>query len=228
MLGQMKANPGDTSAFSNFSLDMTYFECNGVSYIAWAQIKTNSSIFIATIDPKDPQQLTSDAVLLSAPDFAWEWEGSTLVNEGPAVIRKNGKIYLCFSAAAVDKSYCIGMLSADVTADLTDNSVWIKNTYPLLCTEDLLDQYGPGHNSFTTDEYDNPILVYHARPEECAEGKCEYSSYSDLNDPCRHARVKQIFFDSEGAPVLNLSEEEVLSSKFRTVTITIVVSESDR
>ncbi len=227
MLGLMKAKPTDSKAFTNFSLDMTYFECNGKSYVSWAQIDSVSSIFIASVDSSNPQQLTSDAVKISVPDYAWESSNDT-VNEGPVAIQHGGKIYLGFSASSVDKTYCLGVLSADITADLTNASVWTKNAYPVLTTEDLIDQYGPGHNSYTTDEYGNTVIVYHARPENCANGECEFAAASDLNDPCRHTRMKQVFFDSEGIPVFNLSTEDVLGTKDRTVTTTIIVSESGK
>ncbi len=227
MLGIMKAKSIDSKAFTNFSLDMTYFECDGKSYVSWAQVDTVSSIFIATVDSSNPQQLTSDAVKISVPNYAWESSNDT-VNEGPVAIQRNGKIYLGFSASSVDKTYCLGVLSADSKADLTNPSVWTKNAYPLLTTEDLVDQYGPGHNSYTTDEYGNTVIVYHARPENCANGECEFAASSDLNDPCRHTRMKQVFFDSEGLPVFNLSSEDVLPSKDRTVTTTIIVSESGK
>ncbi|MFA9462651.1 MAG: family 43 glycosylhydrolase, partial [Velocimicrobium sp.] len=227
MLGAMKAKSTDSQAFTDFSLDMTYFTCNGVDYVAWAQKDSISSIFIATIDASNPQQLTSDAVKISSPDYAWESSDDT-VNEGPVAIQNNGKLYLAFSASSVDKTYCLGVISADISADLTDVNVWSKNRYPLLTTEDLVEQYGPGHNSYTTDEYGNAVIVYHARPEECANKECAYAAYSPLNDPCRHTRVKQVFFDSEGMPVMNVSKENVLPWKDRTVTATIVVSERDK
>lgn len=225
MLGQMKAKATD-SAFTRFSLDMTYFKCNGKSYVAWAEINNVSSIYLATVDPSNPQQLTSNAVLVSAPQYAWETSDGTTVDEGPVAIQNNGKIYLYFSASAVDKTYCLGMVSADITDDLTDASVWKKNAYPLLTTDDLVDQYGPGHNSFTKDDYGNTVIVYHARPEDCANGLCPFGSSSDLNDPCRHTRIKQVFYDIEGEPVLNVSEDNVLPAQYKTVTAKIIVSQS--
>ena len=80
--GQVKPAAGDNSSFTNFSLDMTYFECNGKSYVAWAE-KPNgiSNIYMATVDPSAPWQLTSSAIQMTTPQYAWEWEGGTRINE---------------------------------------------------------------------------------------------------------------------------------------------------
>lgn len=237
-LYEVQANPGDPLAFTNFSLDMTYFEADGQSYVAWAEKPNNiSKIYLATVDPDEPWQLTSDAVVLSTPDYAWEWSGGTIINEGPAVLKHDGKIYLCFSGAAVDYTYCIGMISADEGADLLDLSSWTKYPTPLLSSDDFEDQCGPGHNSFTYDENGNPVLVYHARPvEDCSNGMdadgnyghCEYEGpgQNALNDPCRHARVKSINFAADGTPVLNMTEEEELSAANEQVTVKIIVTDN--
>ena len=50
------------------------------------------------------------------------------------------------------------MIKADENADLLDIVAWTKFDRPLLTSEDLVDEYGPGHNSFTKDEDGKPIL----------------------------------------------------------------------
>lgn len=219
--GRMLSAPGD-DAFIDFSLDMTYFESGGKSYVCWPEKKMgNSDLYIATIDPQNPIQLTSKAIRLTTPEFGWEHGGNTWVDEGPAAIFNNGKIYLCFSAAAVDDTYCIGMLSADENADLTDLSSWTKNLYPLLTSEDFDGlQYGPGHNSFTIDEYGNPVIVYHAR-----QPKNEWIGDGGLNDPGRHARIKSLNFAADGSPILNMTAEEELGEAYKSVSMKVVVIE---
>lgn len=222
--GQIKPAADDRFAFTHFSLDMTYFENNDKHYVVWAEKPGGiSNIYMATIDPEKPWQLTSKAILMTTPEFAWEWKGSTKINEGPSVIKNNGKIFLCYSAAAVDESYSMGMLTANENADLMDISSWIKNAYPLLTSNDLFEEYGPGHNSFTVDQYGNPVIVYHARPKECYENTCEFASSSDLNDPHRHARVKNVIFTADGSPILNMTYDEELADEFKTVSIIVKV-----
>ena len=60
----------------------------------------------------------------------------------------------------------MGMLTADENDDLLDPRSWSKDRYPVLQTDVSREIYGPGHNSFTTDEEGNPVMVYHARKEE--------------------------------------------------------------
>lgn len=243
-LHQVTAKAGDTgmdgrSAFSEFSLDMTYFESAGRHYVAWAEKPGGiSKIYLAEINPDEPWQLISDSMLVSTPDFAWEWEGGTIINEGPAVLKHDGKIHLCFSGAAVDYTYCVGMVTAEEGADLLNPDSWTKYPTPLLKSEDFeVDGYdpqcGPGHNSFTYDKDGNPVIVYHARPMNCSNavdadgnfGTCEYVSRGDdaLSDPCRHARAKSLNFAADGTPILNMTLSEELSTK--DVSLTIVVED---
>lgn len=83
-----------------------------------------------------------------------------------------------------------------------DKTSWTKLDYPLLTSEDLVDEYGPGHNSFVKDAEGNDIFVYHARSKECFEGRCGYSGGDPLFDPCRHARLNKVSWSSDNLPIL--------------------------
>lgn len=213
---------GDNVAFSGFSLDMTYFENNGKHYVAWAEKPNTSNILIASVDADEPWRMTSKSVLLSKPEFAWEWKGSIWVNEGPAVIKNDDMIYLAFSAASVDESYCMSILSINKNNDLLDVSKWTKTPYPLLASTDLVKQVGPGHNSFTVDQYGNPLLVFHSRTvdEVCGAGD---QGDGGLFDPGRHARIKGVNFAIDGTPIFNLTKEEELNPANKSVTVKAVV-----
>ncbi len=206
----------DDVSFTAFSLDMTHFEANGTHYVAWAQAVGHSSVLIASVEADKPWVTTSKYTLLTGPEYAWEWEGDW-VNEGPAVIKNNGKVYLAYSASSVNDTYCVGMMSADENADLLDANSWTKSRYPLLSTEDLpVEQNGPGHNSFTVDEFGNPVIVYHARnPEETTDG--------GLYDPGRHANVKGVNFAADGMPVLNMTEKQELDDAYKSVSVMVEV-----
>lgn len=211
-----EAAEGDNIAFRNFSLDITYFESAGRHYVAWAEIVGNSSILIGEINPDEPWRLISKSLVLSSPEYAWEWKGNTWVNEGAYVIKNQGRIYMSFAAASVDEAYCVGILNADQNADLLDKSSWIKSKYPLLASSDLIAQNGPGHNSFTYDEYGNPLIIYHARtPGEPGDGF--------LFDPGRHARIKSVNFNVKGYPILNMTEDEELNPEFKNIEIKVIV-----
>lgn len=200
--GAFQASEGD-SAFTSFSLDMTYFECNGKHYVVWAEIWENSNLYLARINPEEPWKLITKGTCISNPEYEWE-KVVHKVNEGPSVLFHGNKIYLFYSASGTGSEYCIGRLAADIDADLLDVTVWSKCDRPALATEDLVNQSGPGHNSFVIDEKDNLLLVYHARPSAHDEGKCGTYNRESLYDPCRHTRIKYVRFTEDGTPILNM------------------------
>lgn len=200
--GKFQAASGDNVSFTDFSLDMTYFECNGKSYVIWAQKVGLSNLYMAEVDPKEPWKAKTKAMLLTKPEFYWECV-TIPVNEGPSVLIHDGKVIVAYSASATGPEYCIGYMYADVNADLMNISSWTKQKTPALTSEDLIDEYGPGHNSFTTDENGNYIFVYHSRSKECYEGKCGYGKEDPLYDPCRSARIRTVKWNENGLPILN-------------------------
>ena len=200
--GKFQAAKGDKTSFTGFSLDMTYFECNGKSYVIWAQKVGNSNLYMAEINPEEPWKTTTQAMLLTKPEYYWECV-TFAVNEGPSVLIHDGKVIVAYSASATGPEYCIGYMYADEKADLMDIKSWTKQKTPALTSEDLIEEYGPGHNSFTVDEKGNYIFVYHSRSKECYEGNCGYGAEDPLYDPCRSARIRTVQWDENGLPVLN-------------------------
>ena len=220
MAGDVKAKAGDEkNCLNSMSLDMTYFEAGGRHYLCWAD-KTQgneSRLYIATIDPENPTQLTSNCSIITKPEYFWE-QVRFWVNEGPAAIKKDGKVHLAFSASGTGSEYCIGVLTADENADLTKPENWTKNPYPIMTSTDFNDEVsGPGHNSFTVDENGNQIIVYHARPTEAHKGH----SGDPLYDPCRHAYIKPVFYDKDGMPILNMSDEEFVKEEKTSIKVTV-------
>lgn len=225
MTGDVKAMAGDEKNCLNaMSLDMTYFEAGGRHYLCWADFTKNegnpeaiSSLYIATIDPSDPTQLTSKASVITVPEYFWE-NVRHRVNEGPAVIQKGDNVYLAYSASGTGSEYCIGLLSGKAGDDLTNPDNWTKNPYPIMTSTDFNDEVsGPGHNSFTVDENGNQIIVYHARPTEAHKGH----SGDPLYDPCRHAYIKPVFYDKDGMPILNMSEKEFAKEGKTSIKVTV-------
>lgn len=200
--GRFCACEGDEFAFRGFSLDMTHFVCKDTHYVCWAQNGGHSNVYIATVDPAAPWKTTSPSVLLTKPEYDWECVRIP-VNEGPAAMIHDGKIFLAFSASATGPEYCIGLLYADENADLLQPDSWTKLQKPLLTSEDLVGEYGPGHNSFVKDENGDWIFVYHSRDEICFHKQCGYGDDDSLYDPCRSARKRKVTWDADGFPVLN-------------------------
>ncbi|NLL76702.1 MAG: family 43 glycosylhydrolase [Clostridiales bacterium] len=198
--GKMGRAEEDSFSFEAFSLDGTVFENKGKYYYVWAEKvgvgSQISNLYIAEMDT--PCKLRTMQVLLTTPDYEWERTGFW-VNEGPAVIKKNGKIFLTYSASDTGAAYCVGMLTAEEDSDLLDPLSWKKERYPVLKTEESIGIYGPGHNSFTVDEEGNDIFVYHARTEGEIEG-------NPLYNPNRHTMLMKIKWDEEGRPLFGYGE----------------------
>ena len=220
--GQMQASSGDSESFKGFSLDMTYFENNGRHYVIWAEIKGDSSLFMAEIDPSQPWKLISKPIMLTKPEYNWE-KVNNRVNEGAAVLKTDKKIYVFFSASGTGSEYCVGRLQADINSNLMDISSWTKLKEPVLQTADLKDQSGPGHNCFVRNEKGDLLIVYHARPANHASQGCGTYNKDPLYDPCRHTRIKRVCFDGNGDPIINLSDEAEVSPVNKEIKAVVTV-----
>lgn len=194
-VGQWEEMGRLATEWDSFTLDSTSFAYRGSRYLIWAQKarerSENSRLYIARM--KDPLTLELPQTELSRPEFDWECVGFK-VNEGAAVLVRNGKVFVTFSASATDANYCMGLLWADEGADLLDPKSWRKEPEPLFVTDPAKGIFGPGHNSFTVSEDGKrDVMVYHARP------------YRDvampLFDPNRHAMTAEVEYDGRGFPV---------------------------
>ncbi|SFL68460.1 Beta-xylosidase, GH43 family [Gracilibacillus orientalis] len=179
--------------FQSFSLDATTFEHQGKRYLVWAQKVDNDQISNLYIAEMENPWTIKKQVLLSTPEYDWEVIGFD-VNEGPAMIKDDKKIFIGFSASATDENYAMGLLHADVNSDLLDPSSWTKKQVPVLVSSDNTREYGPGHNSFSVDEDGYELLVYHARPYK------GFNTENPLYDHNRHARIQRLFWTKDGFP----------------------------
>ncbi|WP_336321948.1 glycoside hydrolase family 43 protein [Streptomyces lavendofoliae] len=183
------------TAWDTFSLDATTFTHRGSRYLAWAQHEpgtdNNTAVFLSRM--AGPWTLTGPQVRLTTPEYDWECVGFK-VNEGASFIRRNGRVFMTYSASATDSNYCMGLLTADADSDLMDPRSWTKSPRPVFAGDDTTRQYGPGHNCFTVAEDGRTdVLVYHARPYKEISG-------DPLNDPNRHTRVQPLRWRPDGTP----------------------------
>jgi GH43 family beta-xylosidase len=193
------------TGWESFALDATSFEHHGKLYCVWAQqdqkvnANSHSNIYIAEME--NPWTLKTKPVMLTMPELDWETK-IFWVNEGPAILKKNGKIFLTYSASATDENYCIGILTADENSDLLKVESWLKSNRPAFQTSYENHQYGPGHNSFTVSEDGTEdILVYHARNYTEIVG-------DPLYDPNRHTRAQVIHWKMDGTPDFGIPEPD--------------------
>jgi GH43 family beta-xylosidase len=188
LLGKLET-PWDT-----FTLDSTVFEHRGVRYISWAQhepgIENNTNVYLAPL--ATPTTLARAPARLTVPTLDWEIQGFK-VNEGPAFLARNGRLFMTYSASATDARYCLGLLTAADDADIMNPDAWIKSQRPVFVSSAATSVYGPGHNSFTVDEQGHDVLVYHGRDYEQIAG-------DPLFDPNRHTRIQRLYFRPDGSP----------------------------
>ena len=198
--GMLRRADGDEFSFTDFSLDMTTFVCRGRRYCVWAEKvsvgRKISNLYIAEM--ADALTLKTPQMLLTAPSYAWERHGFW-VNEGPTFIEHEGRVYLTFSASDTSPAYCMGLLWANADDDLMDISAWHKLNHPVLTTDAARGLYGPGHNTFFTDEDGQVYTSYHARPYDEIVG-------DPLYDPNRHCFIMKVDF-VDGLPVFSTDNQ---------------------
>ncbi|MFJ5761482.1 family 43 glycosylhydrolase [Neobacillus sp. NPDC093182] len=187
--GQIKTD------WESFALDATSFEHKGQQYLVWAQkdpnIRGNSNLYIAPLE--NPWTIQGPQVMITKPEYDWETIGFW-VNEGPAVLKRDGKIFISFSGSATDENYAMGILTADENSDVMDPASWSKSTESVFKTCYETGQYGPGHNSFTVSEDGSKdVLVYHVRNYTEIVG-------DPLYDPNRHTCAKEFTWNHDGTP----------------------------
>ena len=204
-----RADGSALNALNGVSLDMTYFEdADGQAYYAWQQV---CATWIATVDPRQPDRLTSEPVRIIDPGYAWD----NVCAEGPNVLPHDGKLLMLYSGSSVGDTYTTGLATAEASGtDLTDPASWTTLNHPLQ-KSGLYDgqwQLGTGHGMWSEDEHGNLLYVFHARTD-----------HDGLTG--RDMFVRRVHFDAEGMPVLDMEPDEEVTEE--TVRLTIEVTEAE-
>lgn len=195
MEGEWKEEGRIITERESFSLDATSFEHKGKRYLIWAQNVSGEQHGTGLVlsEMKDPTKLTGPEIIIAEPEFSWE-KMKYNVNEGAAVIKRNGKIFVTYSASATNHNYCIGLLWIDEEDDLLEAANWIKSPGPVFYTNEDLNRYGPGHNSFTlAEDGETVVMFYHARDYKEIIGH-------ELSDPNRATRARVVQWTESGFP----------------------------
>ncbi len=208
---------GSYLARDGITLDMTYMNVDGAAYLVWSfrtgfgtPDDTGSMLYIAATDTQKPWMLTSEPVLLSRPLLGWENNHGTVNNEGPYALQFKDKVYLAFSGGAAGGcSYAIGFLSINLNGNPLNPTEWTKTCTPALSYCSVPGEYGPGHNTFFTDEDGSVLVAYHAQETPGNTPRC--------------TAVRRVHFDINGTPVLNLCDERALNEEFANVSMSVVL-----
>ena len=120
-----------------------------------------SQLYVVKLND-DLTEVIGEPKLLTTPTYPYEHDGdgSWLWNEGPAVLKKDGKYHLFYSANYyASKKYCVCV----ATSDKPDGDFVKSETDNPILHADMLDTdfSGPGHNSFFTDKEGNLKTAFH-------------------------------------------------------------------
>ena len=208
------------------SLDMTWFRDNGRDYVMWSDRKIHygaddkhfeagtADVYIATIDPKKPWQLTSEPHCVVRPMYGWD-RYETPVDEGPYLLRRGDDLFVTISGSSTSMGdlYDVGLLHAKSGADLLQEENWTWLSYPLLTKESVPGEYGPGHNNFVKDpDTGDDLMIYHAIPH-------------DENDKTlfRQPGIRRVHWAKNGLPYLEMTPERDLPEGSENVVMELVV-----
>lgn len=202
---------GSPLSSDGITLDMTCIRAQSGTYMVWSYRRhcmapgdTGSMLYIAPVREEEPWRLTADPVLLTRPLLGWENVAGTINNEGPHALVRDGKVYLTYSGGSANAyTYALGLLTADGADDLTDPRSWTKSIAPVLTFRSVAGEYGPGHNSFYTDEDGNTMIAYHAETEITGHLRCD--------------GIRRVHFRADGTPYFQMSPEEDLPDGLRRV-----------
>ncbi len=167
-----------------YAIDGSVFQNpgDGKWYFLWAA-HPGHLINIARME--NPWTLATPGVVIPASGF-----GAKDVREAPVVLKRNGKLFLVYSAADTGTpDYKLGMLIADEKADLLNPASWKQHPTPSFERNDEAGVFGPGHNGFfQSPDGKEDWIVYHAK----TTSKYTYSG--------RTTRAQKFTWNEDGTP----------------------------
>jgi GH43 family beta-xylosidase len=176
---QLRTDPSD----EHYGIDAGVLQTDdGRLYLLWAG-HPGHVLFVSAM--ADPWTLSGERVNLPASGF-----GCDEVREGPVALRRNGKIFLVYSACDTGKpDYKLAMLIADERiAPLAPHS-WRQHPRPVFERSDENGVYGPGHNGFfLSPDGTQDWIIYHAKTS------------ADYTYAGRTPRAQQFTWSPDGTP----------------------------
>ncbi|SDM26796.1 family 43 glycosylhydrolase [Allokutzneria albata] len=184
------------AASDHYSLDGTVLTMpDGRLYAIWSGWEPGTerpqNLYIAPMS--NPWTTSGPRVLLSHPEHPWEMEHLS-VNEGAAVLWRNGRLFLAFSASGcTSPNYAIGLLTFH-GGDVLDPAAWTKSPEPHFKASPANNAYGTAHNSFfTSPDGSETWIAYHA--------------VTNPNGSCggdRSTRVQRVEWRADGTPIFGV------------------------
>ncbi|QUL53773.1 S-layer homology domain-containing protein [Paenibacillus tritici] len=114
---------------------------------------------------KNPWTLEGPEGVVARPQYDWEKQHDN-INEGAAVVERNGKTYFAYSASSfMNDNYSVGVSVANAGADVMQAESWMKHPEPVMKRSDENSSYGPGSPLFLKSEDDTEDwIMYHGIP----------------------------------------------------------------
>jgi GH43 family beta-xylosidase len=160
---------------------------DGRRYFLWSgwpgRRDGQQNLYIASM--KDPATISGERVLIAEPDQGWE-RVAMPVCEGPQILKRNGDIFVVYSASGSWTSdYCLGLLH-NRTNDPLNPAAWVKHGPVFRKTDQV---WGVGHCSFVkslgqTEDW----IIYHSKS----------SPQPGLEE--QHVHAKRFGWTSDGFP----------------------------
>ena len=179
---QYKGSPMPDS----WNIDGNYLEHKGKLYLLWSEWVGDEQLnWISRMS--NPWTLTGERMVLSRPSLPWEQSGRK-VNEGPEVLKHQGRTFVIYSASFCDTpDYKLGLLELTGDNPMDANS-WNKAEQPVF--ERGNGVFGPGHNGFfTSPDGTENWLVYHGNNKE-----------TDGCSATRSVRAQPFKYKQDGTP----------------------------
>jgi GH43 family beta-xylosidase len=161
---------------------------DGSIYFIWSGWEgfenTRQNIYIAPME--SPWHIGGERVCISTPEYDWEKVSAPDVNEAPEVLKKDGRIFIIYSASGSwTDDYSLGQLTY-VGGDVLSKESWLKKKTPVFSK--TADVFGPGHACFVKSRDGlGDWLVYHAAKHSGAGWD-------------RNVRAQRFTWNADGSP----------------------------
>jgi len=149
---------------------------NGEMYLSYTKYYWNKehTRFIESpniVKMLNPWTVTGKEIQLAIPEYNWEKYGDP-INEGSAMLEKDGKYYFSYSTSGYwTDQYGVGLSVADKSADLFNPLSWKKHPLPLISKSAENSVFGPGSPRYTKSEDGlEDWLIFHVGPVQGKTG----------------------------------------------------------
>ncbi|WP_079913321.1 CBM35 domain-containing protein [Paenibacillus sp. 32352] len=165
----------------SYGLPTGFVTINGQRYLTYTKYfyfidpKTGKERFDecpTIVKMKNPWTLEGEEITLARPIYDWEKYVDN-VNEGAAVVERNGKVYFAYSASSyTHDNYAVGLSWADLAQNVENEAAWNKYPEPIMKRSDENSSYSTGSPLFLkSEDGTEDWITYHGIPTHSQGGK---------------------------------------------------------